>query len=61
MIATTVTWFYFFKQSGYGGEYTVNGVMPVAYCWLAGAVAMIVVSLVTKPPSKQTIAKFFPS
>jgi|TARA_B110000037_G_C17118808_1_gene504906 SSS family solute:Na+ symporter len=61
VIATTVTWFYFFKQSGYGGEYTVNGVMPVAYCWLAGAVAMIVVSLVTKPPSKQTIAKFFPS
>ena len=61
VLAVLATWFHFFKESGYGGEHTVNGVMPVAYCFLAGAVAMVVVSLVTKPPSQETIDKFFPN
>jgi SSS family solute:Na+ symporter len=61
VIATIATWFYFFRASGYGGEYTVaGGVMPVAICFAAGAVAMVLVSLVTPPPSRQTIDKFFP-
>ena len=48
VIATTVTWIIFFTLSGFGGEYTVfGGVMPVAICWLAGAAAMIIVSLAT--------------
>jgi hypothetical protein len=34
--------------------------MPVAVCWLTGAVMMVVVSLATKPPSEETVAKFFP-
>ena len=62
VIATTVTWIIFFTLSGFGGEYTVfGGVMPVAICWLAGAAAMIIVSLATTPPSKEHIARFFPS
>jgi len=61
ILATIVTWFYFFQASGFGGEYTVwGGVMPVAICFTAGAVAMVVVSLVTPRPSAETIEKFFP-
>ena len=61
IIATMVTWCIFFALSGFGGEFTVlGGVMPVAFCWLAGAVAMIVVSLVSRPPAAATVAKFFP-
>ncbi|MFT4548351.1 MAG: SSS family solute:Na+ symporter [Verrucomicrobiales bacterium] len=61
VIAVLITWFIFFAMSGFGGEYTVGGVMPVAYCFLAGVVAMIVVSLMTKPPSQETVDKFFPN
>ena len=61
VIATAGTWFIFFAMSGFGGEFTVfGGIMPVAICWLAGAVAMIGGSLATKPPSPETVARFFP-
>jgi len=60
IIAAMVVWFYYFHLSGYGGEYTIlNGVMPVTMSFTASAVALIIVSLVTTPPSKQTIDKFF--
>lgn len=59
IIASMGTWFYFFWKSGWGGEYTVGGVMPAAIAWLAGAVALIVVSLLTPKPSEDTIRKFF--
>lgn len=55
------TWFYFFRASGYGGEYAVGpGIVPAAICVLASAAAVVVVSLVTRPPSDETLAKFFP-
>lgn len=61
VIATTVTWFVFFWMSGFGGEFTVlGGVMPVAICWLAGALGMIIGSLATAPPDEAAVAKFFP-
>ena len=60
VIAVLITWFVLFAMSGFGGEYTVGGVMPVAFCFLAGAIAMVAVSLATKPPSEETIEKFFP-
>ena len=61
VIATTVTWLYFFRASGYGGDYTVlGGVMPVAVCWLAGAAGMIIGSLATPAPDEEAVAKFFP-
>lgn len=59
VIATMGTWFYFFSASGYGGEYVLaGGVMPAAVCFAAGAMAMIFVSLITRPPT--TVKKFFP-
>lgn len=68
LIAVASTWIYFFAKSGWGGEYTVfahggrsdNGIMPVAICFLAGLVSLIVVSLFTRKPSEETIRKFFP-
>ena len=59
--AAAVVWVWFFRASGYGGEYVVWGsVMPAALCFAASAVAIVVVSLLTPPPSKDTIDKFFP-
>tara|TARA_B100001057_G_scaffold408457_1_gene422722 strand:- start:3823 stop:5430 length:1608 start_codon:yes stop_codon:yes gene_type:complete len=70
IIAAISVWFYYFKKSGYGGEYTIQakwiverfgeGIMPVALSFGAGALAMIVISMVTPKPSKETIDKFFP-
>lgn len=41
-----------------GGE--TYEVMPVAAIFLASLIAMVVVSLITKPPSDKTLKKFFP-
>ena len=61
IIASMTVWMVMFWKSGFGGEYTVlGGVMPVALCWFAGAAAMIVVSLMTRPPDDTTVARFFP-
>lgn len=60
VIAVVVTWFTFFAMSGFGGEFTVmGGIMPAAICWIAGALAMVLVSLATTPPPKETVDKFF--
>ena len=59
VVAVAVTWVTFYVLAE-GKEFTVGGIMPVAFCFAAGAIAMIVVSLVTKKPSDETIAKFFP-
>lgn len=54
------TWAYFFRASGYGGEYAVGpGIIPAAVCVLAAAVVLVGVSLVTRPPDEATLAKFF--
>ena len=68
IIGVAASWFYFFAKAGWGGEYTVfssehrsdDGIMPVAICFVLGLVAMVVVSLLTKKPSDETIKKFFP-
>mgnify|MGYP001307525974 CR=1 FL=1 len=60
-VTSSQKWLIFFAMSGFGGEFTVlGGVMPVAICWMAGAFAMVAGSLVTRPPSEETVAKFFP-
>jgi len=59
VIAAMAVWLFFFYKSGWGGEYLVGGVMPVTYSFLAGVVAMVVVSLITPKPSSETIGKFF--
>lgn len=66
VIAVIVTWVALFlrayQETGkLGGEYTMfGGVMPVVFCFLAGAIAMVVFSLITPKPGDQTIRKFFP-
>ena len=62
ILAALISWLYFFHLSGYGGEMVIGpGIIPAAVCFGAASVAMVIVSLMTKPPSKQTLEKFFPS
>jgi SSS family solute:Na+ symporter len=66
VIAVVATWVYFFMRAynetgKIGGEYSVaGGVMPVVFCFAAGALAMFIFSLITPKPSEETIRKFFP-
>ena len=61
IIAALVTWVYFFHLSGYGGEMVIGpGIIPAAVCFGTASLAMIIVSLITKPPSEDTLQKFFP-
>ncbi len=62
IIAALVTWLYYFHKSGYGGEYMVGpGIVPAAICFAVSAIILVLISLVTKPPSKETLNKFFPN
>ena len=59
--AATLSWFYFFAKSGFGSELVLGpGIMPVAVCFLISTAALIIVSLMTRPPSEEAIKKFFP-
>lgn len=62
VFATAVCWFLLFRNSGYGanGSYLVAGMMPVVAMFATCAITLVVVSLVTKPPSEETLLKFFP-
>lgn len=62
ILAATGTWFYYFQKAGYGGEFFIGpGIVPAAVCFAAAAVTIVVVSLATKPPSQETLNKFFKS
>ncbi len=65
VIVTAVVWSVLFfqdiilgKQSE-GGEYLIAGMMPVAIIFLASLMTLVVVSLMTRPPSRETVDKFF--
>ena len=69
VIAMAVTWFVLFYQDiinptkarlAEGGDYLVFGMMPVAITFSVAAVVLIVMSLLTKPPSDETVEKFIP-
>lgn len=70
VLTCAASWLYFFKQSGFGlnekytVDFTLGGVtydtMPVMTMFFLTMIAMIAVSLVTKPPGDETIKKFFP-
>ncbi|MDG2123753.1 MAG: sodium:solute symporter family protein, partial [Verrucomicrobiales bacterium] len=61
ILAAMGVWGYYFRASGWGGEYTVyGGVMPVAISFAAGALAMVVFSLLSRPPEEAVVRKFFP-
>jgi SSS family solute:Na+ symporter len=67
ILATLFSWCYFFYQDIFldagadHGEYLVQGVMPVTFVFLASAAGMILGSLLTEPPSRETLKKFFPT
>ena len=62
IVAALISWAYFFHKSGYGGEYFVGpGIVPAAICFFLSAVSMVLVSLITKPPTQSTIDRFFPT
>ncbi|MCA9101611.1 MAG: sodium:solute symporter family protein [Planctomycetales bacterium] len=62
VIAAITCWCWLFYQSDFAmnTEYTFAGMMPVATMLACSTVALVVVSLVTQPPSRATIEKFFP-
>ena len=61
ILAAFASWVYFFHLSGYGGEYVVGpGIVPAAICFCVASIALVAVSLMTDPPSKETLKKFFP-
>ena len=63
IIVTVVFGLYLFSQSDWGDNrgYLVAGLKPVAPLTLASVTALILVSLLTTPPPKETLRKFFPS
>jgi SSS family solute:Na+ symporter len=61
-VSVLVLWTYYVLQGWNEPGYTVagTGIMPVAVVFLVSSAAMVVVSLVTRPPAPETLAKFFP-
>jgi len=55
-------WLYFFQAANWGlsRDYRFHGLMPVVPTVLASALALVVVSLITKPPAPEVVARFFP-
>ena len=60
--SVAVLWIYFFSKGWQTPGYTVGGtgIMPVAVILAASAVAMVVGSLLTKPPEPAVVRRFFP-
>ena len=63
IISVVVLWIYFFIQGWQAPGYTVGGtgIMPVAVILAVSAVAMLVGSLISKPPDSSIVQKFFPT
>jgi SSS family solute:Na+ symporter len=63
VIATIAVWFGLFAASNYGVDrkFLLGGMLPVATVFATCALCVVIVSLVTKPPSEETLAKFFPA
>ena len=61
VISVVVLWIYFFIQGWEAPGYTVGGtgIMPVAVILAVSVVAMIIGSLLSKPPDSSIIQKFF--
>lgn len=61
VIVTVALGLWFFRDSGYGsnGSYLFAGMLPAATMVAASTATLVVVSLVTRPPSRATIRKFF--
>ncbi len=60
-LSVVVLWIYFITLGWKERDYTIadSGVMPVAVMVLVSTAAMIVGSLLTRPPEQATLDKFF--
>ena len=63
ILAAGISWFWLFYDSNWGQheDYLVFGLLPVAPIVAASTLALILVSLVTSPPQKKTLQRFFAS
>lgn len=71
VLAAIGSWFYLFRASDYATnpdytvDFTIGGqvyeTMPVLTMVVCSTLALVIASLATKPPSDQTLAKFFPA
>jgi SSS family solute:Na+ symporter len=65
VLAMAAVWVYLFRESGYGQDRAYHVLvagyetMPVLWTFLAATVALVGVSLVTRPPSDETLRRFF--
>jgi SSS family solute:Na+ symporter len=61
ILVTGLLWAYFFWDSDFAAndKYTVFGMLPVGAMFVASAVTLVAVSLVSKPPSNATLRRFF--
>lgn len=61
-VTVAVLWSFFVVRGWKSSDYTIGdtGVMPVALILLASTAAMVVGSLLSRPPDERTLAKFFP-
>ena len=62
ILAGGVTWYWLFHDSDYGRiqDYHIAGWMPVAPIVLVATLAIVFVSLITRPPAEATLRRFFP-
>jgi solute:Na+ symporter, SSS family len=67
ILTTAILWGYFFYDADFGanGKYAFimpggNPVLPVAVIICGSTLALVVASLLTKPPSEKTLKRFFP-
>lgn len=61
-ISVVVLWIFFVVRGWQSPNYTIadTGIMPVAVIFLVSSAAMVVGSLLTRPPEQATLDKFFP-
>ncbi len=63
ILVTAAVWLALFGASGYGADrgYLFAGMMPVVTIFACSTAALVLVSLLTAPPSGATLRKFFPA
>ncbi len=63
ILASIGSWIWLFRESNFGKipDFTYFGMQPVATMIAASTAALVIVSLITSPPSEATLAKFFPT
>ena len=61
IVAALAAWGYLFHESGWGAnkDYLFLGMLPAATIVGIAAVMLVLVSLVTRPPAREVVERFF--